>query len=368
MDPRVDKLADVLVNYSTGGINKGDLVQIRVLDPVAEPLALAVYKYVLLAGGNAFFRMSPSGASEIFYKYASDEQLDYVPELSKWIIENIDVDIALIADVNTKELSNVDPAKMARSRAANRVISQRFMERQATGELRWTLTQYPTHASAQDAEMSLSEYEDFVYTACMVHLDDPVAYWKEKAAEQQRLVDWLKGHDKVEVKGENIDLTLSIKDRVFINADGKKNMPDGEIFTGPVEDSVNGWVRFTYPAIYNSREVDGVELYFENGKVVKATAEKGEDFLNSVLDTDEGARYLGEFAIGTNTGIQQFTRNILFDEKIGGTVHMAVGAGYPNTGSKNESAVHWDMICDMRSGGEIIVDGELFYKDGEFQV
>jgi len=242
------------------------------------------------------------------------------------------------------------------------------MERQATGELRWTLTQYPTHASAQDAEMSLSEYEDFVYTACMVHLDDPVAYWKEKAAEQQRLVDWLKGHDKVEVKGENIDLTLSIKDRVFINADGKKNMPDGEIFTGPVEDSVNGWVRFTYPAIYNSREVDGVELYFENGKVVKATAEKGEDFLNSVLDTDEGARYLGEFAIGTNTGIQKFTRNILFDEKIGGTVHMAVGAGYPDTGSKNESAVHWDMICDMRSGGEIIVDGELFYKDGEFQV
>src|SRR5690606_8244690 len=194
-------------------------------DPVAEPLALAVYKYVLLAGGNAFFRMSPSGASEIFYKYASDEQLDYVPELSKGIIENIDVDIALIADVNTKELSNVDPAKMARSRAANRVISQRFMERQATGELRWTLTQYPTPGSEQCAAMSPSEAADCVETAGMVRRAGPVAYWKGKAAGRQRVVDWLTGHDEVEVKGENIDLTLSIKDRVFINSDGKKNMP-----------------------------------------------------------------------------------------------------------------------------------------------
>jgi aminopeptidase len=216
--------------------------------------------------------------------------------------------------------------------------------------------------------MSLAEYEDFVYGAAMVHLDDPVAYWRAKAAEQQRLVDWLKGKKQVEVKGENVDLTLSIKDRVFINADGKKNFPDGEIFTGPVRDSVNGWVRFTYPAIYQSREVEGVELTFEEGKVVKATAQKGEEYLNSVLDTDEGARYLGEFAIGTNEGIQQFTRNILFDEKINGTIHMAVGAGYPETGSKNQSSIHWDMICDMRSGGEIVVDGSLFYKDGEFQV
>nr|MBN1228167.1 aminopeptidase [Anaerolineae bacterium] len=219
-----------------------------------------------------------------------------------------------------------------------------------------------------DAEMSLSEYEDFIYGAAMVHLDDPVAYWKQKSAEQQRLIDWLKGKDRVEVKGENVDLTLSIKDRIFINADGKRNFPDGEIYTGPVEDSVNGWVRYTYPAIYNSREVEGVELTFKEGKVEKATATKGEDYLNSVLDTDEGSRYLGEFAIGTSEGIQQFTRNILFDEKIGGTFHMAVGAGYPNTGSKNKSAVHWDMICDMRSDGEIIVDGELFYKDGTFNV
>ena len=216
--------------------------------------------------------------------------------------------------------------------------------------------------------MSLTEYEDFVYGACMVNLDDPVAYWLDRKQEQQRLIDWLKGHDQLQVKGENIDLTLSVKGRNFINADGTKNFPDGEIFTSPIEDSVNGWVRFTYPAIYGGREVDGVELQFENGKVVHASAKKGEDYLISVLDTDEGALYLGEFAIGTNTGIQQFTRNILFDEKIGGTVHMALGGGFPEVGGKNESAVHWDMICDMRSGGQIIVDGALFYENGQFRV
>jgi aminopeptidase len=283
-------------------------------------------------------------------------------------MENIDVRMAIRAPSNTKALSNVDPAKIAAAQKASGPTMQTFMDRQGTGELRWVLTQYPTKASAQDAEMSLSEYEDFVYGACMVDQPDPVAYWQQKSAEQQRLFDWLAGKEQVQVKGENIDLTLSIKDRIFVNADGKRNFPDGEIYTGPVEDSVNGWVRFTYPAIYNSREVDGVELRFENGKVVQATADKGEEYLNSVLDTDSGSRYLGEFAIGTSEGIQQFTRNILFDEKIGGTVHMAVGGGYPNTGSVNKSAVHWDMICDMRSGGEMIVDGELFYKDGEFQV
>jgi aminopeptidase len=367
MDPRVDKVANILVNYSVE-VRPGDLVQIRVFDPAATPMALAAYKYALLAGGHPFFRVWLTGMNEAYYQYASDEELDYLNPLDSWVIEHADVDIAIDAEINTKSLTNVDTQRLARRRRATIPISQRFMERQATGELRWTLTQYPTHASAQDAEMSLDEYEDFVYGACMVHLADPVAYWKGIAAEQQRLVDWLKGRQNVRVRGENIDLTLSIAGRTFVNADGKKNFPDGEIYTGPVEDSVNGWVRFTYPAIYNSREVDGVEMHFENGKVVKATAQKGEEFLNSVLGTDAGARYLGEFAIGTNTGITKFTRNILFDEKIGGTVHMAVGAGYPNTGSKNESAVHWDMICDMRSGGEILVDGDLFYQDGVFKV
>ena len=367
MDPRIDKVAEILVNYSVA-VQPGELVNIRLTDPLAEPLAQAVYKYVLKAGGHGVFRMAPTGADEIFYKHATDEVLDDLNPLAEWLIENVDVNITLIADSNTKSLTGIDPSRMQRAQKAGAPITKRFMERQGTGDLRWTLTQHPTQASAQDAEMSLAEYADFVYGASMVHLDDPVAFWLDMKDSQQRLVDWLKGKENVTVKGENIDLSLSIKDRTFINADGKKNFPDGEIFTGPVEDSVNGWVRFTYPAIYGGREVDGVELTFEDGKVTKATAEKGEEFLNSVLDTDEGARYLGEFAIGTNEGITQFTRNILFDEKMNGTVHMAVGAGYPDTGSKNESGVHWDMICDMRSGAEVHVDGDLFYKNGEFQV
>ena len=367
MDQRVDKVAEVLVNYSAP-VQPGNFVLIRVLDPVAEPMALAVQKYVLLAGGYPTFFMSPARASENFYAYAQDSQLDWLNPVTEFLWNKADVMITLIAQQNTKSLSRVDPAKLNRTRLANAPLSKTFMERQASGELVWTLTQYPCQSSAQDAEMSLSEYEDFVYGACLVNLPDPVAEWKKIAAEQQRLVDYLNGKQNVQVKGENIDLTLSIKDRKFINADGKKNFPDGEIFTGPVEDSVNGWVKFTYPALFSGREVDGIEIEFKDGKAVKSSAKKGDDFLNATLDTDAGSRFLGEFAIGTNFGVTQFTRNILFDEKMGGTVHMAFGASYPDTGGKNQSAVHWDMICDMRSGGEITVDGELFYKNGEFQI
>jgi aminopeptidase len=370
MDPRAEKVAEILVNYSTE-IKPGDLVMIHLYELAAEPLALAVYKRVLLAGGNAVFRVGTpdyTAAAEILYRYGSEAQLDFLDPVFNWLMTNIDVRLALRAPVNTKSLSSVEPARLSRYQRAQAPTMQQFMDRQGSGVLRWTVTQFPTQAAAQDAEMSLTEYEDFVYGACMTHLDDPVAYWRSKSAEQDRLVAWLKGHDRIEVKGENIDLSLSIKDRVWVNADGKRNFPDGEIYTGPVEDSVNGWVRFTYPAIKDAREVDGVELGFENGKVAKATASKGEEYLNTILDTDAGSRYLGEFAIGTNESIQKFTRNILFDEKIGGTVHMAVGAGYPNTGSSNKSAIHWDMICDMRSGGEIWVDGELFYQNGVFRV
>jgi aminopeptidase len=242
------------------------------------------------------------------------------------------------------------------------------MQRSATGEFRWVGTLYPTNAYAQDAEMSLRDYEEFVYGACFCDQDDPVARWQEVHDMQQKLVDWLVGKREVRVTGPNADLTLSIEDRVFMNSDGHKNMPSGEIFTGPVEDSVEGWVRFTYPAVTAGREVEGIELKFEKGKVVEASAKKGEEFLLKMLDTDPGARYVGEFAIGTNDGIKRFTKNILFDEKIGGSFHMAVGFGFPETGSKNESAIHWDMICDMRDGGEIHVDGDMFYRSGEFMI
>ena len=216
--------------------------------------------------------------------------------------------------------------------------------------------------------MSLRDYEDFVYSATFVDKDDPIAEWQKVHVEQQRIIDWLKGRKIVSVKSPNADLTLSIKERTFINSDGKRNMPSGEVFTGPVEDSANGWVKFSYPAIRGGREVEGVRLEFKDGKVVKASADKNEAYLISQLDADAGSRYLGEFAIGTNYGIQRFTKSILFDEKIGGSFHLAVGAGYPETGSVNKSSVHWDFICDVRQESEIRVDGELLYKDGAFQI
>jgi aminopeptidase len=372
MDARIDKVADILVNYSTA-VRRGDLVLIRVSDPLAESMAVAVQKYVLKAGGIPSFLMVPSGAVDTFFQYADNKQLQTAypivnEPLYVYALEKFDVMITLRAESNTKSLNRVDPARATLAEKGRAAVSKTFMKRQGSGALRWTLTQVPTQASAQDAGMSLSEYEDFVYGAGRIDLKDPVAWWKKFSKEQARLTRYLKGKDKVEVKGEHIDLTLSIKGRTFINADGKKNFPDGEIFTGPVEHSVNGWVRFTYPAIYRSHEVEDVKIEFENGRAVSAKAAKGQDYLNATLNTDKGSRFLGEFAIGNNDAVKQFTRNILFDEKMGGTVHMAFGAGYPDTGSHNESSVHWDMICDMRSGGEIYVDGKLFYKNGKFKV
>jgi aminopeptidase len=284
------------------------------------------------------------------------------------ILETFDVSYHVLSDTNTKSLSSVDGARMARAAQARRELQEIFMRRQATGDLRWSVTLFPTEAYAQDAEMSLREYEDFCYGACLLDDPDPVASWKLIAAHQQKLVDWLKGKKTARVTGPHCDLTVGIEGRTFINADGTKNFPDGEIFTGPQEDVTEGHVEFTYPAIFLGREVDGIALTFEKGRVVKASAKKGEDFLLKMLDTDEGARTLGEFAIGTNNGIKEFTRNILFDEKLGGTIHLAVGASYPDTGGRNKSAIHWDMICDMRDGGEIAVDGVPFYRSGEFLI
>ncbi|HEY75682.1 MAG TPA: aminopeptidase [Thermoflexia bacterium] len=365
-DPRVERLAAVLVRYSTH-IEPGDLVLIRGM-PAAEPLLLAVYEEVLKAGGHPHLQVGLSGVEEAFFRLASDEQLEFISPLQKMIIEEFDALISVRSHTNTRELSGIDPARQRRHNKAMAPLMKTYMQRGATGELKWVGTLYPTPAYAQEADMSLRDYEDFVYRACFCDQEDPVARWQEVHDMQQRLVEWLRGKKEVKIKGPNADLTLSIEGRVFINSDGHHNMPSGEIFTGPVEDSAEGWVRFTYPAITGGREVEGIELWFEKGRVVKATAEKNEEYLLQMLDTDPGARYLGEFAIGTNNGIQRFTKNILFDEKIGGSFHLAVGAGYPETGSKNESAIHWDMICDMRDGGEIYVDGELFYRSGEFMI
>lgn len=366
VDPRISRLAHLLVTYSVA-VKPKDKVLIRGSSN-SLPLVTETYREVIRAGGYPTVYWEEQIFSEIMLKEGSDDQLRYISEPEKIAMETYDCLISLRGSENTRTLSNVDPKRQQIARIAGRDLMRTFMERSARGELRWTTTMFPTNAHAQEADMSLADYEDFVFAACHVDKDDPVAEWQQVRMKQQKLVDWLKGKDKVVVKGPNVDLSLSIKDRVFINADGSANMPDGEVFTGPVEDSVNGWVRYTYPAIYNGREVEGIELGFVDGRVVDARAKKNEAFLISVLDTDPGARYLGEFAIGTNYGIDRFTKSILYDEKIGGTLHTAVGSGYPETGSQNKSSVHWDMICDMRDGGQIWVDGELFYENGRFMV
>ena len=283
-------------------------------------------------------------------------------------VNEFDVRIAIQGDVNTKALSNADPKRVALLTASRSELTETMMRRSAEGSLRWVVTLFPTDAAAQDAEMSLREYEDFVYGAGMLDEDDPVARWQEFRVRQDKYIAWLKGKKRIQVKGPNCDLVVGITDRIFLNSCGQRNFPDGEIFTGPEETITEGWVKFTYPAVYQQREVLGVQLEFKQGRVVKAKAERGEDFLLSVLDTDAGSRTLGEFAIGTNTFIQKFTRNILFDEKIGGTIHMALGAAYPDTGGLNKSAVHWDLICDTRDGTEISADGVPFYRNGEFLI
>ncbi len=360
-DPRVAKLAKVLVQYSVG-LKPGDQVYIRT-SPVADELTLAVFTEAVKAGAHPLVISEAEGTREAFFKYANDDQLDYVSPVTSMMIETFDAYINLWTETNTRELSGIDPTRMARTRKANAKINQRFMERAAEGKLRWSLTVFPCQAFAQEANMSLADYTEFVYGAGMLNEDDPVAFWRREGEKQQTLIQWLKGHEQAVLKGANIDLSMSIKERTFIECSGQENFPDGEIFTGPVEDSVNGWVRFKYPAIYNGQEIEDIELWFEDGKVVKEKAGKNQELLTSRLNTDDGSRTLGEWGIGTNYGIQRFTKNMLFDEKIGGTIHLAVGAAYPESGGKNESGLHWDMLCDMAES-EIKIDGELFYKDG----
>ena len=365
-DPRVEIVAKLLVDYSVE-VKPNQLVRITGA-PEGAPLILAVYQKVLERGAHPFLQVELEEAEELFYSYASDVQLDYLPPFMKDIIEQIDANIGIWTDANTKRLTNADPAKQSRRAAARRPILDRFLERAAKKELRWTGTLYPTQAFAQDAEMSLREFEDFVYKACLVHEPDPIEAWRNISKEQQRIVDWLNEARQIHVVGVDTDLRLEVTGRKWINCDGHENFPDGEIFTGPVEESVNGHIRYSYPACVYGREVEDVRLQFKDGKVIKATAGKNEAFLLKMLETDKGAAYVGEFAFGTNPGIQRFTKNTLFDEKIGGTIHLALGKGYPESGSKNESAIHWDMVCDLRQGGEVRVDGTLFMKDGKIVI
>ena len=367
-DPRFNKMAQVIVNYSIA-VKPGQMVYIWSQTPAA-PLMLELYKEVLKAGGNAFMRADIPGAQEILLQHGSEWALKNPTAVEALSVEEgkFDAYIRIGAETNTRRLTNADPNKMQLVQTALRPSLNKRMERSAEGTYNWCVTLFPTDAYAMDSDMNLADFTEFVFAACMLNDPDPVARWKEMGVRQQVYVDFLNGRKRIDVKGPNVDLTMSIEGRIFKNSQGLRNFPDGEIFTGPVEDSVNGWIRYDYPCVYQGREVQGVELTFEHGRVTKATAKKGEDFLLKVLDTDYGARTLGEFAIGTNYGITRFSRNILFDEKIGGTMHMAVGSGYPDTGAKNKSAVHWDMIAGMQNDSTIAADGDVFYKDGKFVI
>jgi aminopeptidase len=365
-DPRVEGLARILVEHSAQ-VTEGDVCTIEG-GSAAEPLLQAVYERVLEAGGNPIVHMAMEEQASAFLARASDSQLDWVSPTSEWVVENADVRIAVMASQNTRALSRTDPARQTRMQAARQRLMARMMERSAAGEYRWALTLFPTHAYASEAGMSLSSYEDFYYGACLATEDDPVAAWRTQSQETERLRDWIEGRSEVHIIGEGTDLRLGIEGRTFVASGGRHNMPDGEFFTGPVEDSAEGEISFHLPATYAGREVAGVRFRFEAGKVVDASAEKGEEFLVGMLDTDEGARRLGELGIGTNFGIAEGTGEILLDEKIGGTAHLAVGKSYPETGGVNDSAIHWDMICDLRRGGRIEVDGETLQQDGRFVV
>ena len=368
-DPRVVKFAKVLVEHSAR-IVPGDRVLIEATT-AAEPLVRELYIQILEKGGHpetlvALPGMMPFSQDEFHLTYAKDSQLDFIPTFYKIAYDQFESRIRIHSSTNTRGTTNIDPAKVQQRAKALGSITASQMRRGAEGRFKWVTTLYPTEAYAQDANMSLKEYEDFVFKSIHTGEADPIAYWKSTEAGQQKAIDWLAGKHEVVLRGPNVDLALSIMGRKFMNSVGLFNMPDGEIYTGPVEDSVNGWVKFTYPAIYDGVAVEGAELTFNNGRVSRASAEKNQDYLIKMLESDAGSRYLGEFAIGTNKDIDRFTGHILFDEKIGGTFHMALGAGYPETGSHNKSAIHWDMICDLRADSEILVDGELFYKNGEF--
>lgn len=365
-DVRVERMAKTLVHYSLE-LKAGDFFIIRGSEATA-PLMRAVYREAIEIGAHPEAMVSLDGIPEIFLKYAGDSQLAFVSPLQKLAMERCDALLSIRGDYNTRSLSGVDPTRQARRSKAMGEVNKIFMERSATGALRWCATQFPTHADAQEANMSLEEYSDFVYDACRLNEEDSVGAWRDVHTHQERLVQVMSQLDTLRIIGEGTDLTLRVGGRTWINCSGRANFPDGEIFTGPVEDSANGHVRFSFPGIYAGKEIEDIQLTFENGRVVNAQAARGEALLQALLASDEGASYLGELGIGTNYNIDRVTRNMLFDEKIGGTVHLAIGAGYPESGSTNTSGVHWDMLCDLRSGGEIHGDGNVIYKDGAFLI
>lgn len=365
LDPRIVKMAEVLVGYSLG-VQKGWMVTITAT-PAALPLVQAVCREVINAGAYPYVLLEAPAIKEILLQYGSDDQLTRVDPYQMLMVEKSDAVLRIKSEENTRSANNVDPARQGLLQKGAQPVGAAFMQRIMDNRPH-CLTLYPTQAYAQDAEMSLTEWEEFVFRACLLDgEEDSVARWKEVSREQQRVVDWLEGKKAIRVEAPDTDLYMSIEGRNFVNSDGKRNFPSGEVFTSPVEDSVEGNIYFSYPASHNGRTVQGVRLTFEKGVVTQYSAYAGEDYLAAMLKLDDGAKRMGEFAIGTNKGVTRITRNVLFDEKIAGTIHCALGNGYPNAGGKNKSAIHWDIVTNMKEG-RITVDGEMLYENGLFVI
>ena len=364
VDSRVEKLAKLCVHYSVA-VKPKEKVVIQGSE-LALPLINGIFRECLLS--DAYPYVKPElDVAYTFYKHAKEHQLRFVSPFEKFMDENMDVQIRIECQPNPKRLTSIDPSKIQLRRASGRESSEILTKRGLEGKFRSVILPYPINAQAQEAAVSLEEYEDFVYQSCLVDKEDPVAEWKKIHEQQEKVCHFLNQIDEMHALGEDTDLTFSVKGRKWINCSGKENMPDGEVFTSPIEDSANGVVRFTLPGIFSGREVEDIKLTFKDGKVVEASASKGNEFLQSILRI-EGADRIGEAAIGTNYEITRFTKNMLFDEKIGGTIHIALGTSFPESGGLNESAIHWDILKDMKKDGEIYADGKLFYKNGKFVI
>ncbi len=359
------KYADLLIRYCVN-LQPGETLLIT-STWLAEPLLRELYDAALGAGGHPVLLVDIEGTEKILLEKGNEKQLRYVNPFFAEAIRAFDAYIRILAPFDVKELETVDPAKRRIRQEAMQPVMNTYFERLGSGSLKRSLCQYPTPAAAQTAGMSLEEYTRFVYNACYLFDENPVSKWLEVRAFQQKIVEYLNGCTEMRYTRPGTDLTFSTLGRKWINSDGKNNMPSGEVFTSPVEDSVNGHIYFSYPSVYMGRDVRGVSFEVKDGLIVSWDAVEGKPLLDNVLEMD-GARRFGEAAVGTNNRIQQITRNILFDEKIGGSIHMAIGQSYRQTGGKNSSPLHWDLITDMKIGGKIYADGNLIYENGAFLI
>jgi aminopeptidase len=356
--PDPDAFARLLAGYCLE-VRAGQQVVVASTS-LAAPLLLAMQREILARDAWPLLRVELPDQAEGWWEAAREVHLDGFAPAALAEAEVTDASLRIQAPENTRALAGVDPAASARAARAAAPLREAMLRR------RWCLTLWPTPALAQQAGMGDRAFGAFVARALFLDRPDPVAAWRELHDLQERLIERLSQARELRIVADGTDLTLQVEGRIWVNSDGKRNMPSGEVFTGPREDSAEGHIRYGIPSSPRGVEVAGIELEFRAGEVVSARAERGDDVLQAALETDPGARRLGEVGIGTNTGIDRPIGNILFDEKIGGTVHLALGRSYPETGGTNESAVHWDMICDLRQGGRLLADGEVIEHNGRF--